>query len=63
MKFYLLYQEDLKYMDRQFEIHTPIGSVVSDSGNHIVDVLTVLVVIGLLFVFKVVMREILRKIK
>ena len=50
-------------MDRQFEIHTPIGSVVSDSGNHMVDVLTVIVVIGLLFVFKVVMREIIRKIK
>ena len=50
-------------MDRQFEIHTPIGSVVSDSGNHMVDVLTVVVVIGLLFVFKVVMKELVEKIR
>ena len=37
---------------QQFKIETPIGSVESDSGNHLVDVGTVVAVIIVLFVAK-----------
>ena len=37
---------------QQFKIETPIGSVESDSGNHMVDVGTVVAVIIVLFVAK-----------
>ena len=29
----------------QFKIQTPVGSVESDSGNHVVDVATVVIVV------------------
>ena len=37
---------------QQFKIETPIGSVESDSGNHLVDVGTVVAVIIVFFVAK-----------
>ena len=37
---------------QQFKIETPIGSVESDSGNHLVDVGTVVIVIVVFFVVK-----------
>tara|TARA_B100001094_G_C17992315_1_gene700835 strand:+ start:517 stop:660 length:144 start_codon:yes stop_codon:yes gene_type:complete len=43
---------------KQFKIQTPVGSVESDSGNHIVDVITVLVAILLVFVGKKIMEKI-----
>jgi hypothetical protein len=43
--------------DRQFEIQTPIGSVSSDSGNHLVDVLSVSGVIICLYIIKKVMEK------
>lgn len=43
---------------KQFKIQTPVGSVESDSGNHIVDVLTVLVAILLVFIGKKIMEKI-----
>ena len=36
----------------QFKIQTPIGSVESDSGNHMVDVGTVFAVVVLIFIAK-----------
>ena len=36
----------------QFKIETPIGSVESDSGNHTIDVLSVLLIIGLILISK-----------
>ena len=36
----------------QFKIETPIGSVESDSGNHMVDVGTVVAVIVVIFIAK-----------
>lgn len=36
----------------QFKIETPIGSIESDSGNHLVDVATVTFAIVLLFIIK-----------
>ena len=41
---------------QQFKIETPIGSVESDSGNHIVDVISVLVVISVFFIAKKLIR-------
>jgi len=37
---------------QQFKIETPIGSVESDSGNHMVDVGTVIAVIVVIFIAK-----------
>ena len=36
----------------QFKIQTPIGSVESDSGNHLIDVGTVVIVIVFLYIVK-----------
>ena len=36
----------------QFRIETPIGSVESDSGNHAVDILSVLLIIGVVIIGK-----------
>ena len=36
----------------QFKIQTPIGSVESDSGNHLIDVGTVIIVIAILYIVK-----------
>lgn len=37
---------------KQFKIQTPIGSVESDSGSHVVDILSVVGIIVLCFVLK-----------
>ena len=37
---------------KQFKIQTPVGSVESDSGNHIVDVITIIGVIAVLYAGK-----------
>ena len=37
---------------QQFKIQTPVGSVESDSGNHLVDVVSVLFVVVIALVFK-----------
>ena len=36
----------------QFKIQTPVGSVESDGGNHLVDVVSVLFVVIIALVFK-----------
>ena len=41
--------------ERQFAIETPIGSVASDSGNHVIDVISVSGVILLFLVVKYIM--------
>ena len=35
-----------------FKVETPIGSFESDSGNHMVDVISVIAVIFVVFLFK-----------
>ena len=35
---------------KQFKIETPIATVESDSGNHFVDVITVMFAVGFLYV-------------
>ena len=45
--------------DREFVIETPVGSIKSDSGNHFVDVMSVIVVIAILFIGKVIVKKII----
>ena len=42
---------------QQFKIETPIGSVESDSGNHLGDIASVIVVIIVFFVIKKIMGK------
>jgi len=37
---------------KKMKIETPIGSVESDSGNHLIDVVSVAFIIFIFFVFK-----------
>ena len=38
--------------DREFSIETPVGSISSDSGNHFIDIISVVGVIAILYVGK-----------
>ena len=49
--------------ERQFSIATPIGSVTSDSGNHLGDVLSVMIFISFVFIGNVVVKHIKKKFK
>tara|TARA_X000001382_G_scaffold130917_2_gene127834 strand:+ start:4822 stop:4962 length:141 start_codon:yes stop_codon:yes gene_type:complete len=42
---------------QQFKIQTPVGSIESDSGNHFVDVITVVGVIVLYLIAKKVLGK------
>ena len=42
---------------RKIKIETPIGSVESDSGSHLVDVVTVVGIILVFFVFKRILKN------
>ena len=37
---------------KKFKVETPIGSLESDSGNHLIDVGTIIIVVGILYVGK-----------
>ena len=37
---------------KKVKIETPIGSIESDSGNHLIDIASVLFVVLILFIFK-----------
>tara|TARA_R100001530_G_C4218167_1_gene129230 strand:- start:306 stop:458 length:153 start_codon:yes stop_codon:yes gene_type:complete len=41
-----------------FRVETPVGTIESDSGNHIVDIISVVGVILVLYIFK---RIVIRK--
>jgi hypothetical protein len=43
---------------QRVKIETPIGSIESDSGNHLVDISTVLIVIVFILLLKKVMEKI-----
>ena len=45
--------------DREFSIETPVGTIKSDSGNHFVDVMSVIVVISILFIGKVIIKKLI----
>ena len=41
----------------QFKIETPVGSVESDSGNHAIDVLSVISIIVIIYILQKFMRK------
>jgi len=43
--------------EREFTIETPVGSISSDSGNHIVDIVSVLGAIIILYIVKKVISK------
>ena len=43
--------------DREFIIETPVGTIKSDSGNHFVDIVSVVGVIIVLYVGKKIMGK------
>ena len=47
----------------RFKIETPVGTVESDSGNHMVDVISVVGVIGLLYLGKVLIQAYFKRKK
>ena len=47
----ILLSEDRPKIE-SFKVETPLGSLESDSGNHIVDVISVVAVIGILYLAK-----------
>tara|TARA_Y100001938_G_scaffold147806_1_gene229873 strand:+ start:1871 stop:2023 length:153 start_codon:yes stop_codon:yes gene_type:complete len=47
---------------REFAIETPIGSIRSDSGNHGLDVLSVLGVVCILWIGKIILKKVINKI-
>ena len=51
--------EEMEYMteDREFTIETPVGSITSDSGNHVVDIVSVMGAIIVLYVVKKIVSK------
>ena len=43
--------------DREFTIETPVGSITSDSGNHVVDIVSVMGAIIVLYVVKKIVSK------
>ena len=41
----------------QFKIQTPIGSVESDSGNHLIDVGSVIAIVALIYIVKLIVGK------
>ena len=42
---------------KRFKIETPVGSLESDSGNHIVDVMSVIIVVVVLYFSKYIIKK------
>ena len=40
-----------------FKVETPLGSLESDSGNHILDIVSVVRVIAILYIGKIIVRR------
>ena len=47
--------------EREITIATPVGSITSDSGSALIDVLSIVCIIGILFIGKVVMKDIIKR--
>lgn len=48
--------------DREFSIETPVGSISSDSGNHFIDIISVIGVIGILYIGKIIIKEVIKRL-
>lgn len=42
---------------KRFKLETPVGSLESDSGNHIVDVMSVIIVVVVLYFSKYIIKK------
>ena len=42
---------------KKFKVETPLGSLESDSGNHIVDVMSVIIVVVVLYFSKYIIKK------
>ena len=48
--------------DREFTIETPVGSIKSDSGNHLIDVVSVVGVIVILYIGKLILKKVFKRL-
>jgi len=48
--------------ERAFVIESPVGSIKSDSGNHAIDVISVVGVIAILFIGKIIIKKVIDRI-
>jgi hypothetical protein len=48
--------------EREFVIESPVGSIKSDSGNHAIDVISVVGVIAILFIGKIMIKKAIDRI-
>ena len=46
------FDDSSQSIPKRIKIETPIGSVESDSGSHLLDLFTVVIIIAVFFVFK-----------
>ena len=42
---------------KSFKIETPLGSLESDSGNHFMDIVSVMLIIVCIFMFKTIWKK------
>ena len=48
--------------EREFVIESPIGSIKSDSGNHFLDIASVVGVIAILYIGKILLKKVIKKL-
>ena len=48
--------------EREFVIESPIGSIKSDSGNHFLDIASVVGVIAILYIGKIIIKKVIDRI-
>ena len=45
---------------KKMSIETPIGTIESDSGNHYLDILSIIVVIGVMYIGKKIVDKVIK---
>ena len=54
---------DTTLQSKKMSIETPIGTIESDSGNHYLDILSIIVVIGVLYTGKKIIDNCIKKFR
>lgn len=54
---------DTTLQSKKMSIETPIGKIESDSGNHILDIVSIIFVIAVLYVGKKYLDQIIEKFR
>ena len=54
---------DTTLQSKKMSIETPIGKIESDSGNHYIDILSIIFVIAVLYVGKKYLDQIIEKFR